>query len=381
MGIRQAYSWVGHRLRECGVYLQYLVGFNKKPTIFFSVSDSVSGFSSELRGSHIAKHWRSLGINALVLPAQLEISQRARLGKLLRPDIVIHQTFRHEGSNPELFPLATNIVDLDDADFLDPRIEPKMRDRAGFCHGGIGGSRFTERWLRNHIENTTVVWTGTPVLRRQYNPPSTRPTNRVVWATTSPLADELDAALIREVVESVSHLAGFEFMVIGRCSERALRKYIDPVLQSPDQLIYKPYMSYERLLDTLESCVVGLAPLVLKPGSFNQGKSFGKILAYIGSGVPVVTSDAADHSVFFESGVNGFCSNKMTDWTNAITSLLEDPSLRDSISRNAAEALSSKLSLERSSTLELEFVEHVHSTRLQETKAGRASTFSTEAGT
>lgn len=347
--------WIGHRFREIIVYLQFVRKACKRPLILVSVSDSVSGFSSELRGKNLVQLWYSQGINAVLVPPQLEITQRHRLARWLKPDVVIHQTFRIEGNDPSIYPNAVNILDLDDADFLDPRIQATMEDRLKLCDGGIGGSRYTEAWIKTIINDSTVVWTGSkqcqPIVKS-----SSGSENNIVWAITSPLDNPVEAEFIKGVLAKCSKKNTFTFTVIGKGQSQNIQSFFAPALGEKNKFVHYPFLPYDNFLSVLANATVGLAPLFEQENNFNKGKSFGKILAYLTAGVPVVTTFAADHELFFEDGVNGFISNVPEHWVESIEKLLTDQKLREAIRVKSSIDYNNRLSLEEYSERVLDYI-------------------------
>lgn len=101
----------------------------------------------------------------------------------------------------------------------------------------------------------------------------------------------------------------------------------------------------DDVIRCMNSVSVGLAPLLVERGGFVLGKSFGKVLAYLAAGVPVVSSDAVDHPLFFKNGVNGFVlPNEVETWSAMVTSLLAGPQKRDAIANQAWTDLDQQLS-------------------------------------
>jgi glycosyltransferase involved in cell wall biosynthesis len=89
---------------------------------------------------------------------------------------------------------------------------------------------------------------------------------------------------------------------------------------------------------------VGLSP-ICTGSPFSRGKSFGKVLAYLDRGVPVVASDEADHALFFTRDT-GILSNDPTVWADEIVRLLADPGARQAMADAGARALRERLSVE-----------------------------------
>ena len=86
---------------------------------------------------------------------------------------------------------------------------------------------------------------------------------------------------------------------------------------------------YKTFLAGLDNVAIGLAPLCPQT-PFSRGKSFGKVLAYLDRGVPVVASDAGEHAGFF-TPATGVISNDTEVWVAQILRLLDDPAARHQI--------------------------------------------------
>ena len=86
---------------------------------------------------------------------------------------------------------------------------------------------------------------------------------------------------------------------------------------------------YRDYLASFDDVAVGLAPLCPET-PFSRGKSFGKVLAYLDRGVPVVGSDACEHGAFF-TRETGVITNDVEEWAVAIAQLLADTAERQVI--------------------------------------------------
>jgi glycosyltransferase involved in cell wall biosynthesis len=75
-------------------------------------------------------------------------------------------------------------------------------------------------------------------------------------------------------------------------------------------------------------------PVCVEDNPYSQGKSFGKVLAYLSGQVAVVASCEAEHPVFFKHRVNGMLiGNSVEEWAQSICELVSDLELRESIAR------------------------------------------------
>lgn len=71
---------------------------------------------------------------------------------------------------------------------------------------------------------------------------------------------------------------------------------------------------------------IGIMPLDDTP--WEQGKCAYKILQLMAAGRPVVASDVGANRVVVERGVSGLLASTAADWDSALTTLIDDPSLR-----------------------------------------------------
>jgi hypothetical protein len=347
-------------LLELRIYWQFF--FSKRgngPLILFVVCDDEPGWGSELRSKRVVDYLQSQGKRALFLPSKLLSNQRQRIGRLLKVDVVIHQTFVNEKADPRDFPDAINIIDCDDAHFNDAKLKQSIIERCLLCEGAIGGSRYTQNWLRQYIDKTIMLWTSAPYSHIETPSPSLR-SKKIIWGTTNPLLTKSEAEFVRDIINSCATKTTFEFIIIGSGSHKEIINFFALGLPETIKVTHIPRLPYDDFIQLLTQGAVGIAPLIIDGDCFNSGKSFGKILAYIAAEVPVVASNAVDHALFFQDGENGFLANKVEQWSEHIIRLLIEPELRDTISANAKKHLQKELSIEVFSTKLYEFVNELY---------------------
>lgn len=333
-------------LREVLIYFQFLKYWAVRPVIFFNPCDSVSGWGSDLRAKRISPILREkYSVNSIYLPAQLSNSQRKRIAKIISPDVVIHQTFMNEKANPKHFPYAINIIDLDDAHFNDPILREHFIEKVKVTDAGIAGSRYVKNWLNQYLNVTKLLWTPSSSIPTALEAPEGKSDNTLVWATTRPLINyPEEAEFLLKVLIKVAEKRAFKLHVIGEADSHQLNSFFGQLLEHNCTLVHSAHLPYDRFLDLLKKDTIGLAPLI--PDDFKIGKSFGKIIAYISSGLPVVTSDVADHPIFFDHGANGFISNNIDIWVTSILRLLESKELRRNMAEVALADMQEKLNSE-----------------------------------
>ncbi|GJL92599.1 glycosyltransferase family protein [Hyphococcus sp.] len=329
-------SYIGHRAREMAVWASVVSRFgqNGAGRILFLPSQAKDIGSSKLRVYDIAAEMKKLGWNTQIIPKQLELSQRRRIIKLFNPNYIFMQLTRHELNRAEYYLGRKLIFDIDDPDYLDER-QTEHIVRA--CRGAalvVAGSRNIERWCRQYSGNVEVIWTGSP-------PTPTPPADSaqrecvVAWAAGYPHLYPLEAALVFDIATAVKQrIRNVVFRLYGWNGGPAMEAYAAQFMSAGIKIEKVPYLPYEAFLSSLRDVAVGLHP-IHPDFAASQGKSFGKLLAYMDAGVAVVTSAAADHALFYESGRNAMLVTEKNEWVDAICMLLERPDMRASMAKEA----------------------------------------------
>lgn len=93
--------------------------------------------------------------------------------------------------------------------------------------------------------------------------------------------------------------------------------------------------SYSQECSLFHGLDIGLMPLPLE--EWSRGKSGCKMRQYMASGVPGVATDIGYNRELVESGRTGFLVTSQDDWVEALSRLIENPELRNSIATTARE--------------------------------------------
>ena len=359
--IRAIRSFGGRVLREAALYPDMLTARKSPRVAFFPCSGRSQ--SDLLRGYNISDCLRQMGWGSIVVPMHLTQSQRSRVLKVFRPDVVILRTSRHELNRVKYFKGYKVILDLDDADFFHPPMRDAITETAQQADGVICGSRFVQDWAREHNSNTTVIWTGTPVSKGPW-PPQKERSRIVTWAQSDPLIYNHEFDLVEMIVINAAQAGldfrfrfyGWEFPHDHPKLARMRSAGVEP------ELI--PTLPYEAFIASLREVAVGLSP-VHPDSDFSKGKSFGKILAYIDAKVPVICSDAVDHALFFTSA-SGVVSNNANVWIDQVGDLLDNPARRQSMVDKAHADLGARLSVETFARLMSAFMEKTAGVKTQQ---------------
>jgi len=318
-----------------------------RPAVVIFPSSQPWSASSNLRAWLVAPELERLGWRVVVVPEPLSLSQRIRVLRLERPDVVLLQQTRHLLNQPRLYRLYPCVLDVDDADYLDPRHHDRIVQCATDAAAIVGGSRYVASLFSQHHDGPLhVLWTSTP---RPGSAPSTPPALRervVAWAHERPLVFKHEANLVQAVMVEVCRRTGCAFWLFGTSEDKA-REWLEPIRRAGGICTAIPTMPYEAYLDKVAQCAVGLQPVCLS-NAFSRGRSFGKILAYLAGQVAVVASDAIDHPLLFRSGTNGFLVREsVEDWVEAIVPLVEDSALRCRVALAGWEDLHERLTTDR----------------------------------
>lgn len=309
--------------------------------------------ASNLRAWKLAPALRRLGWRVLMLAPEATLAERRRVLRLWRPDVLLLQQSRHPLNRPHLYPGVACVFDQDDADYLDERVRD---DIVGCCEGAslvIAGSRAVGSMLGRHNPNVEVIWTSTPApapataARQRVRPSMREPI--VAWAHSSPFDYPAELAYVKRVMTLVARVRpGTQFWLFGcaqgGADDARVAATFAPLEAAGIRCTAWPYMPYARYLDVVARAAVGLQPVCIDDSPYSEGKSFGKVLAYLAGEVPVVASNNVDHPLFFESGRNGFLVHDEFDCAQAVVTLLGDKALRDDVAMTALQDFRMRLS-------------------------------------
>ncbi len=326
-GAKRAARFCVHRAREIALYKRL---FRRGTRIVFLPPEGKS-MSSLLRAYNVASEMNSLGWNAIVVPSQISLLQRRRVLRVFNPELAFLLGSRHPLNNAELLSGIPYIYDLDDADFHDPKLEARIDKDVRLANGVIAGSRYVAEWCKKRNPRTKVIWTGTP-LENKPVPPHEDRSRILTWAQSAPFDYEEELAFVVGLLCSIEN-PNFAFRLYGCSPADQERSELRRLRAHGIELQLMPFMEYTQFLQSLDEVAVGLSP-IMRSSPFSRGKSFGKILGYLTAGVPVITSDEADHACFFDTE-SGVVSNDPEVWKLQITSLMNSPDLRNTMSANA----------------------------------------------
>ena len=137
---------------------------------------------------------------------------------------------------------------------------------------------------------------------------------RLVWIGSSSTLKQL-----RKFTEMLDSLA-------WQMPELILRVIADDELVTDTLEVENVPWSRQTEARLLNECDIGIAPLPDTP--FARGKCAFKVLQYMASGLPVVSSDVGANAEYVSDYDNGFIAYDDQHWADSISQLVYDPELR-----------------------------------------------------
>lgn len=102
--------------------------------------------------------------------------------------------------------------------------------------------------------------------------------------------------------------------------------------------------THETEVSIINSFDIGIMPL--PADEWAKGKCGLKGLSYMACGVATVMSPVGVNNTIIEHGTNGLLASTDEEWTHALTELIENKHLRETLSRNARQTVLQKYSVE-----------------------------------
>jgi hypothetical protein len=321
----------------------------KRPCVVIFPSNQPWDAASNLRAWLLAPELRKLGWRAVVVPEALSLKQRLRILAVEKPDVILLQQTRHPLNDPRLYAPYPCVLDMDDADYLDLRIQAHISLCAKNAAAVVGGSRFVRDCLKEHNSFARVIWTTSP---GPAEPPEIHPDRRqpiVAWAHATPLHYPTEAAFIQRVMVAVARRTRCIFWLFGTNEEEA-KEWLSPIREAGATCETISMLSYPDYLERVAQAAVGLQP-VCTENAFSRGKSFGKVLAYLAGQVAVVASNNVDHPLLFDGSNGVLLENDVDEWADEIVKLMENVQHRSEIAIAGWNIFNSRLITSVSATL------------------------------
>lgn len=344
-------SWLGHRARELSVHAHRISQKGNLRLVIFP-SDLTVGSAGDLRGRAVGLELEKLGYRVTVVPPQLELSQRKRILRWERPDFILMQQTRHPLNVPSLYPNYRCVLDVDDADILDPACSAQVIQCASSACGIVAGSRFIAQSFRPYVKRIEIIWTSSYLHPTPESHRLPRRSNLVSWPTSSVVGSSAEAELVREVVIALRELREFELRLYGMRDGKAEREYCQSLEKAGIPTESLGWMNYVEFVRSLSEVTVAICPLC-DSNPFSRGKSFGKVLACMAAPTPMVLPSAVDYPLFFSHGNNGMLvdSTNVRGWVENVLALLDSSEQRERICNQAASDYMARLTTAKAAHL------------------------------
>ena len=301
-----------------------------------------------LRIYNLASALEKIGWRCLILPPKLTLGQRQRVLAMAAPDVLVMQGVRHPLNRPAFYDVCPILFDMDDADFYLDHLEQALRRAMPAVSAVIAGSAYVADWCRRAgAGQAHVVWTGTPVSGRARTPHRQRPPV-IAWAQTRPETYVREAKMVRALVSALSRRGVNATLRLYDFQPGDSAAFAETFRMPGISVEWAANLPYREYLASLDDVSLGLAPLA-EQTPFSRGKSFGKVLAYLDRGVPVIGSDACEHGAFFTPDT-GVITNDPDVWSDGAAALLADPEARQTMSERAFRTFRDRLSIEASAS-------------------------------
>lgn len=134
-------------------------------------------------------------------------------------------------------------------------------------------------------------------------------------------------SVLAPALRTVAAQTPLRFRIVGACAEPRLYETFTAIPGLDADLVDGIEWSDAKAVNAeIAQFDVGLYPLAR--GAFNDFKCGFKALEYMAMGLPVLASDAANHSEIVVEGETGYLLRSEEEWTRALTRLIQDSELR-----------------------------------------------------
>lgn len=251
------------------------------------------------------------------------VSRVSILRAARKADVVV--LVRHGLSFPylQLLRAASNnlVFDFDDAIYsksdgsVSVMREGRFDRTVARCDRVWAGNQFLERRALEVNRETAVLPTSVDMTRYDIDTSKPETTIDLVWIGSSSTAKYL-----RDIIPVLEQAA-------VKQPRLRLKIIADFSVQSSKLSIEAIPWTTECEIPELKSSHIGIAPMWDDP--WTRGKCALKVLQYMASHLPVISSHTGTNSEVVEHGKTGFLVSSDSEWIDAISMLANSPSLRE----------------------------------------------------
>jgi glycosyltransferase involved in cell wall biosynthesis len=338
-------SWIGRIARELLLYAEIAMSKNGKRLILLPSRSTKKGSSSWLRCSTLKPHLQRLGWSPLLIPPQLNKKQRTRIIKIFCPEAALVQQGIHPLNDERYLAGTPYFFDIDDAYYINPKFQDKFRGLCTRAVGVIASSDAIVKWCELHNNNTLKIWTGIELSPRPDTFYHGRREKILLWSHHFMRGEGSNGReVFCRIIESLRPRIDFIVWVVGvhETGDTSDLTRVCEELEVP--IKFWGRLDYDAYRGLARSAAVAI-DIVDRMNPYTSAKSFGKVLAFMAEGTPVVVSNAAEYPKFFNNKLNGFLADDLEDWVESILMLLRNSDLREEIAQSAYEDLLGRLSI------------------------------------
>ena len=205
----------------------------------------------------------------------------------------------------------------------------------------------TKTLIRQIMGECACFLTPSRNLLRKYGPEFGRAERIEEPAAARPAARERREGPVRIGFAGSMDRTGDVEAILSGALRRVLQEYpgrvtaeffgARPALADELTLLHIPYRkSYEEYVGTMETLQWDFALAPMPDTAFHRCKHYNKYIEYASYGIPGIYSDVEPYRWAVRDGENGrLCPNTEEAWYGAMKRLIEDPALREELSRAA----------------------------------------------
>ena len=230
-------------------------------------------------------------------------------------------------------------VDYDDAAYVRYKRWPFLRNKISRimaqANGVVVGNPYLAQYARQFNPYVTIIPTVVDLAKYPERPPAKDSgVIRVAWIGT-PVTAKLLIPLVPTLLRLQQEYKGLEFRFIG-AGQGGLFDGLSAET---------PEWSEEQETKLLASCDLGIMPL--HDDEFTRGKCGLKLIQYMACSLPVVASPVGVNEEIVEHGRNGFLASSPEEWRAALSQLIVDWNLRQSMGHAVRQKVEACYTLER----------------------------------
>ncbi len=131
--------------------------------------------------------------------------------------------------------------------------------------------------------------------------------------------------------------------IFNRYPNTRLKIVADKFFQCDKMPVTRKKWNYDEEISDLHSFDIGLMPLT--DDLWSKGKCGFKLLQYMAAGIPVICSPVGINKEIVKPAINGFWAENENDWIDNLGKLIKDPTLRESMGKEAFNTVNESYSL------------------------------------